>query len=90
MKTSSRLALVSMSMLLSPAALAADIDVMTQNQYLGADIAPLVEPGISQEEFFERVLAALGQVAANRPRERLSALAGKRLAAEGKDLLQTH
>jgi hypothetical protein len=77
MKTSSRLALVSMSMFLSPATLAADIDVMTQNQYLGADIAPLVEPGISQEEFFERVLAALGQVAANRPRERLSALAGE-------------
>jgi len=75
MKTGSRLAIVSMSILFSPAAIPADIDVMTQNQYLGADIAPLVEPGISQEEFFERVLTALGQVAANRPQERLSALA---------------
>jgi len=75
MKTSSRLVLVSILALSSPAVLSADIDVMTQNQYLGADIAPLVEPGISQEEFFERVLTALGQVAANRPQERLAALA---------------
>ncbi len=75
MKTSSRLTLVSMLLLTSPAVLSADIDVMTQNQYLGADIAPLVEPGISPEEFFLRVLTALDQVAANRPQERLAALA---------------
>jgi hypothetical protein len=59
------------------AAAAADIDVMTQNQYLGADIAPLVEPGISQDEFLARVAIALQQVAENRPRERIVALAAE-------------
>lgn len=59
---------------------AADIDVMTQNQYLGADIAPLVEPGLTEEEFFARVVVALQQVAANKPRERIAALAAEILA----------
>jgi hypothetical protein len=59
------------------AASAADIDVMTQNQYLGADIAPLIgaiaggDPG----EFNSALVTALEQIAANRPRERFAALA---------------
>jgi len=58
-----------------PAASAADIEVMTQNQYLGADIAPLVSapPG----EFLNEVSKALMQVAANKPRERIAALASE-------------
>jgi hypothetical protein len=59
---------------------AADIDVMTQNQYLGADIAPLVEPGLTETEFFARVVVALQQVAANKPQERIAALAAEILA----------
>jgi len=53
---------------------AADITVMTQNQYLGADIAPLVTPGA---DFNAEVLIALRQVAANKTGERLSALAAE-------------
>jgi hypothetical protein len=60
-----------------PAANAADIEVMTQNQYLGADIAPLVEPGLTPPEFFERLAAALQQVGENRPQERIAALASE-------------
>ena len=60
-----------------PVASAADIEVMTQNQYLGADIAPLVEPGLTPPEFFERVAVALQQVAANKPKERFVALAAE-------------
>jgi endonuclease/exonuclease/phosphatase family metal-dependent hydrolase len=56
------------------AAAAADITVMTQNQYLGADIAPLVIPGA---DFNQEVLIALRQVAANKTTERLSALAAE-------------
>jgi hypothetical protein len=56
---------------------AADITVMTQNQYLGADIAPLVEPGIPPEVFFARVVEALQQASANRPTERFEALAAE-------------
>jgi hypothetical protein len=59
------------------AAGAADIEVMTQNQYLGADIAPLVESGLTAEEFFARVATALQQVAANKPQERFAALAAE-------------
>jgi hypothetical protein len=53
---------------------AADITVMTQNQYLGADIAPLVAPGA---DFNAEVLIALRQVAANKTPERVAALAAE-------------
>jgi hypothetical protein len=56
------------------AASAADITVMTQNQYLGADIAPLVDP---TKDFNEEVVKAFLQVAANRPTERVAALAAE-------------
>jgi len=52
----------------------ADIDVMTQNQYLGADIAPLIA-AIGTEGFNDAVVTALRQIAANRTQERLTALA---------------
>jgi hypothetical protein len=52
----------------------ADIDVMTQNQYLGADIAPLIA-AIGTEGFNDAVVTALQQIAANRSQERFTALA---------------
>lgn len=57
-------------------AAAADIDVMTQNQYLGADLAPALTAG-SPEAFNAAVVAALRQIAANRPAERVRALAAQ-------------
>jgi len=63
-----------------PAASAADIEVMTQNQYLGADIAPLVSA--PPEEFLNEVSKALMQVAANRPAERIVAQAAEILARQ--------
>ena len=77
MKTLFVAALATAGLAAAHVASAAEIDVMTQNQYLGADIAPLVEPGISGEEFLARVAAAFQQVAANKPQERIQALAGE-------------
>jgi hypothetical protein len=69
--------LVTVAVAGAPQAGAADIEVMTQNQYLGADIAPLVEPGLTPPEFFQRVATALQQVASNKPQERFAALAAE-------------
>jgi hypothetical protein len=55
---------------------AADIKVMTQNQYLGADLTPLFTAS-TQAEFNAAAVAALQQVAANRPAERVKALAAE-------------
>jgi hypothetical protein len=54
-------------------AAAADIDVMTQNQYLGTDLAPVITatPGTLNDE----VIKALENVAASLPGERLQRLA---------------
>jgi hypothetical protein len=54
----------------------ADIDVMTQNQYLGADIAPLIG-AIGTDGFNDAVVTALRQIAANRSQERFTALAAQ-------------
>ncbi|MDH4078418.1 MAG: hypothetical protein OEU68_01225 [Nitrospira sp.] len=60
---------------------AADIDVMTQNQYLGADLASAL--GAATAEPFDPVAAnaafvdALGKIAARRPVERVRALAAE-------------
>lgn len=51
---------------------AGEIDVMTQNQYVGMDLIGLVAPGGS---FDAKVLAALQDRAASRPGERARALA---------------
>lgn len=53
---------------------AADIQIMTQNQYLGADLTPLFTTK-TPEEFNAAAVAALQQVAANQPAERVKALA---------------
>jgi len=65
--------LVSLLLFLSSAN-AADIKVMTQNQYLGADLHPiLVAPDFPA--FSAAVVVALQEVAANSPTERMKALA---------------
>jgi len=60
-------------------ACAADIDVMTQNQYLGADLAPVLGAATAVPfdtvAFNEAVVAALKSIAATRPAERVRALA---------------
>jgi len=54
----------------------AEIDVMTQNQYLGADIAPLIG-AIGTPGFNDAVVSALEQITANRSQERFNALAAQ-------------
>jgi hypothetical protein len=54
----------------------AEIDVMTQNQYLGADIAPLIG-AIGTPGFNDAVVSALEQITANRSQERFTALAAQ-------------
>lgn len=67
--------------LLGAASLAAagEIDVMTQNQYLGADLAPVLGAATAQPfdpaAFSAAVVDALTKVAATRPGERARALA---------------
>jgi hypothetical protein len=55
------------------------IDVMTQNQYLGADLVPIVEAGaaipFNPVAFNAAMVNALGMVAANLPEQRYKALA---------------
>ncbi len=57
-------------------AAAAEIDVMTQNQYLGADIAPLIG-AIGTPGFNDAVVTALEQITANRSLQRFDALAAE-------------
>jgi endonuclease/exonuclease/phosphatase family metal-dependent hydrolase len=52
------------------------IDVMTQNQYIGADIAPLIG-AIGKPGFNDAVVTALEQVAANHTQDRVKALAAE-------------
>jgi len=66
--------LAATTLLVAGAASSADIEVMTQNQYLGADIAPLIA-AIGTEGFNDAVVTALRQIAANRSQERFTALA---------------
>lgn len=54
---------------------AGEIDVMTQNQYLGADLSDILtaEPG----DFNDALVAALRQIASNNTKERILKLAAK-------------
>jgi len=60
---------------------AADIDVMTQNQYLGADLAPVLGAATADPfdpaAFNSAVVTALKKIAATRPAERVQALAAE-------------
>jgi endonuclease/exonuclease/phosphatase family metal-dependent hydrolase len=60
---------------------AADIDVMTQNQYLGADLAPVLGAATADPfdstAFNTAVVTALKKIAATRPVERVQALAAE-------------
>jgi endonuclease/exonuclease/phosphatase family metal-dependent hydrolase len=62
-----------------PLARAAEIDVMTQNQYIGADLAPVLVAATAQPfdplAFNAAVVDALTKIAAARPTERARALA---------------
>ena len=62
---------------MAPNALGGDIDVMTQNQYLGADLAPVIEAAMSGDltALNNAVIEALEQVAANQTAERMDAQA---------------
>lgn len=53
----------------------AKINVMTQNQYLGADLAPIVSAGDNPDLFNSAVIAALQSISANNYPERVNALA---------------
>jgi hypothetical protein len=72
------LALLSASLLGIAGVASADdgIDVMTQNQYIGADIAPLIG-AIGTPGFNDAVVTALEQVAANHTQDRVKALAAE-------------
>jgi hypothetical protein len=65
--------------------LAADIEVMTQNQYLGADLTAVIT-ATSQEEFNTAVIDALKQVTSNNTPARIEALA-KLIAKRKPDLV---
>jgi len=74
---------LALTLLATAPALAQDIDVMTQNQYLGADLTPITTAG-DPIEFNTAVVEALEQVAANDFQSRAEALAeliAKRLPA---------
>lgn len=71
-------------LIMAPNAVAGGIDVMTQNQYLGADLAPVIEAAMSGDlnALNNAVIEALEQVAANQTVERMDAqaalIAGRR------------
>jgi len=72
-----KLTLLSASLLgIAGVASSAEIDVMTQNQYIGADIAPLIG-AIGTLGFNDAVITALEQVAANHTQDRAKALAAE-------------
>ena len=63
---------------LAGTASSAEIEVMTQNQYLGANLNPIIEAGsaipFDPAAFNAAVVGALAQIAGNLPRQRFQAL----------------
>lgn len=55
--------------------IASELDVMTQNQYLGADLSPLLSAVEDAVAFNSAVIGVLKQIAANKTTERIEALA---------------
>lgn len=70
--------------------MAAEIDVMTQNQYLGADLTPVLTAATADpfdpEVFNTAVVMTLQKIAATRPPERTKALAA-RIAQRNPDVV---
>lgn len=73
MKNYSMLSLTLFAFALSTTAAAGEIKVMTQNQYLGTDLTPVITA--PPEQINDRVIEALENVAASLPAERLEKLA---------------
>jgi hypothetical protein len=69
--------LVAVLVLGAGSTLAADVQVMTQNQYLGANLAPVLQAAADNDPiaFNAAIIKALGEIAANRPVERMAAQA---------------
>ena len=57
-----------------PAAAVGDVDVMTQNQYIGADLLPLIQK-FGTDEFNNAVVSVIETIAANRTGPRVNSLA---------------
>jgi endonuclease/exonuclease/phosphatase family metal-dependent hydrolase len=74
MKRSATLALAVAALCAAGTASSGEIEVMTQNQYLGADIAPLIG-AIGTPQFNDVLVSALRTIANNRSQERFAALA---------------
>jgi len=74
MKRSAKLALAVAALAVTSTASSGEIDVMTQNQYLGADIAPLIG-AIGTPQFNDVLVNALRTITDNRSQERFAALA---------------
>ncbi len=83
-KNPSKVVLVSL-FILCQSAFATDIEVMTQNQYLGADLTPVIT-ATTAAEFNVAVINAMKQVAANTTEARIAAQAAL-IAGRNPDLV---
>jgi endonuclease/exonuclease/phosphatase family metal-dependent hydrolase len=75
--TAPLLAIAAVASAAPPAAAVGDIDVMTQNQYIGADLLPLIQKfeKFGTDEFNNAVVSVIETIAANRTGPRVNSLA---------------